>query len=188
MIKAGWMMTAGAALALLAGCGEGGGEAEKAKTGPQTAEEVAKEMSEMQLRPGQWETTTQILSMEAPGVPPEATKAVTDNKTTVATCITPEQAAKPDAAFLSGQQGADCTYSDFDMSGGKVRGRISCKNQNAPGSMTMAMSGTYAEEEYDFGMDMELRGDAPGQTMTMKARTTGRHIGECPAGGATPAP
>jgi hypothetical protein len=187
MMKKTMMMTAGAALALLAGCG-GGGEAEKAKTGPQSAEEVAKEMSQMQLRPGQWETTTQILSMEAPGVPAEATKAVTDEKTTVATCITPEQAAKPDASFLSGQQGANCSYSDFDMSGGKVRGRISCQNKDAPGSMTMAMSGTYAEEEYDFGMDMELRGDAPGQSMTMKARTSGRRVGECPAGGATPAP
>ena len=162
-----------AAILLLASCGQ----AEEKRQ--QSAEEVAKEMSAVKLEPGQWEATNEILSAEAPGLPPEALRQMVGQKTTVSNCVTPEQAAKPSANFLAAQKDSNCTYQDFSMEGGRMKGTMSCTAQGMPGKMVMNMEGKYGPQSYDMNMDMQAGGMPGGMNMKVKARTTGRRVGAC---------
>lgn len=161
---------------MLAGC-DGAGEGER----NMTAEEVAGELESMQIEPGQWEATSEILSASAPGLPADVLKSMVGQKTTVSNCITPEQAAKPSANFLAAQQNSNCTYQDWSMEGGRMTGTMTCTGGGAPGQVVMKMNGTYGSTSYDLGMDMNTTGLPNGATMTIKARTTGRRTGECTA-------
>jgi hypothetical protein len=157
-----------------AGCGQ---QPQEQKTGPQTAEQVAEEMASMKLEPGQWEATNEVISASSPALPKEALQQMTGQKTTVSNCVTPEQAAKPSANFLSAQKGLDCTYEDVAMRGGKIAGTMSCRGGAIPGEVRTRLSGTYEAERYEINMKMET-GVGPA-SITIDARTTGRRVGEC---------
>ncbi|HEX8533707.1 MAG TPA: DUF3617 domain-containing protein [Allosphingosinicella sp.] len=162
---------ASAALIALAGCSGG-------NKGEQSAEEVAKEMASLKMRPGQWEATNEIVSATAPGLPPEALRSMVGQKRTESSCVTPEQAEKPSANFLAGQKGSDCTYQDFSMDDGRMTGTMNCSIPGMPGKTVMKMDGKYSPVAYDMNMDMEV-GMPGGVKMNVKARTTGRRTGEC---------
>ncbi|HEY0445344.1 MAG TPA: DUF3617 domain-containing protein [Allosphingosinicella sp.] len=160
---------------VLAGCGQ-----EPEKKGRQmTAEEVADELSEMKIQPGQWEATNEILSAAAPGMPEGMLKQMIGEKTTVQNCITPEQAAKPSANFLAAQENSNCTYQDWSMDGGRMTGTMTCEGGEMPGKMVMTMAGKYGSSSYDMNMDMNTTGLPNNMSMTIKARTTGRRVGDC---------
>jgi uncharacterized protein YceK len=162
-----------AVLLALAGCGSGG-----TKGGEQSAEDVAKEMAALKMRPGQWEATNEVVSANAPGLPAEALRGMVGQKSTVSNCVTPEQAAKPSANFLAGQRDSDCTYEDFSMDDGQMTGTMSCAVPGVPGRTVMKMNGKYSPVAYDMDMDMQVAIPG-GMKMEVKARTTGRRIGEC---------
>lgn len=143
-----------------------------------SVKEVAEELSAMKIEPGQWEATNEIVSASGAGLPPEALAQMKGHKTTVSNCITPEQAAQPNANFLAAQQNSDCTYQGFEMRGGKMSGTMSCEGGEMPGKMVMKMSGTYGPRSYDMTMDMTTGGPA-GEAMTIKARTVGKRTGQC---------
>lgn len=144
-----------------------------------SAEEVADELSEMRIEPGQWEATNEILSANAPGMPEGMLKQMVGQKTTVQNCITPEQAAKPSANFLAAQENSNCTYQDWSMDGGRMTGTMTCEGGEMPGKMVMTMEGEYGSTRYDMNMDMQTSGLPNNMSMTIKARTTGRRVGDC---------
>jgi hypothetical protein len=148
------------------------------KKGEQSAEDVAKEMAALKMRPGQWEATNEVLSATAPGIPAEALRGMIGNKTSVQNCVTPEQAEKPSANFLAGQKDSDCTYQDFSMNDGRMTGTMSCTVPGMPGKTVMKMDGKYSPVAYDMNMDMDVAMPG-GAKMNVKARTTGRRTGEC---------
>ncbi|PWG02853.1 DUF3617 domain-containing protein [Sphingosinicella humi] len=166
-----------AALLPLAGCNLF--DAPKQEGGDMSAEEVAEQLADMKIQPGQWEATNEIISASAPGVPEEALAQMVGQKTTVSNCITPEQAAQPNANFLAVQKTSDCTYQDWSMQDGRMTGTMTCTGGQLPGTMVMKMDGTYSDEAYDMTMDMETGGLPGGVTMTVKARTSGERVGEC---------
>jgi hypothetical protein len=144
-----------------------------------SAEEVAEKLKDMKIEPGQWEATNEIISATAPGVPADALKTMVGQKSTVSNCITPEQAAKPSANFLAAQQSNNCTYQAWDMNNGKMTGTMTCEGAGMPGKVIMKMSGDYGPKAYDLNMDMNTTGLPGGMTMNIKAKTTGRRVGEC---------
>jgi hypothetical protein len=144
-----------------------------------SAEEVAEKLKDMKIEPGQWEATNEILSATAPGVPADALKTMVGQKSTVSNCITPEQAAKPSANFLAAQQSNNCTYQAWDMNNGKMTGTMTCEGAGMPGKVIMTMNGDYGPKAYDLNMDMNTTGLPGGMTMNIKAKTTGRRVGEC---------
>jgi Tfp pilus assembly protein PilP len=162
-----------AALLALAACGKS-----EEKAGKQTPEQVAKEMGSLKMRPGQWEATQEILSATAPGMPAEAMRQMVGNKTTVSSCVTPEQADKPSANFLAGQKNNNCTYEDFSMENGRMTGTMTCSGGGVPGKVVMKVAGDYSPLAYQMDMDMNIAA-APGMNMVVKARTVGRRTGEC---------
>lgn len=169
------LLAPAAILLALSGCGDQ--PAEKGKD--MSAEEVADELSEMKIEPGQWEATNEIVSATAPGMPPDILKQMVGQKTTVSNCITPEQAAKPSANFLAAQQNNNCTYQDWTMNGGRMTGTMTCQGGEMPGKVVMNMTGNYGSDRYDLDMDMNTTGLPNGMSMTIKAKTTGRRVGEC---------
>jgi hypothetical protein len=148
----------------------------------QSAQEVAAEMAALKMEPGQWEATNEILSATAPGLPEQALKQMVGQKTNVRNCVTPEQAAKPSANFLAAQKNSNCTYQDFSMENGRMTGTMICSGGQVPGQMEMKMAGEYSARSYSMNMDMNAKNMPGGMTMAVKARTTGRKIGECTPG------
>lgn len=164
----------------LASCSKSGSEPGQ----NMSAEDVAEELSEMKIQPGQWQATNEILSASSPGVPPEALKQMIGQKNTASNCITPEEAAKPNASFLAAQDKSDCTYQDWKMDDGKMSGTMSCSGGQLMGKMVLKMDGTYGPESYAMTMDMNTSGLPGGLTMNIKAKTTGKRLGECTESGA----
>lgn len=164
-----------ALLLILAGCEAAAPEPDR----NMTAAEVAAELEGMKIQPGQWEATNEIISASAPGMPPDILKGMIGQKTSVSNCITPEQAAKPSANFLTAQQTNNCTYQNWSMDGGRMTGTMTCAGGQMPGTVVIAMSGNYGESAYDLDMNMNTKGLPGGMTMTIEAKTTGRRTGEC---------
>jgi hypothetical protein len=163
-----------AGLLALAGCGS-----DEQKGREMSAEQVADEMAKMKMEPGQWEATNEILSATSPAIPADQLREMVGNNSTVSNCLTPEEAARPSASFLAGQQNSQCTYQDFSLKGGNMTGTISCTGPQMPGKMVMQMDGQYSERDYSMNMNMTAADLPGGLTMTIKARTTARRVGDC---------
>ena len=155
------------ALSLLgsAACGE-------REAADMSAEEVADELAGMEIEPGLWELTSDVVEVRAPGLPRDVRNKMVGPRGRMRNCITPEQAARPSANFLAARSDTACTYRDFSMREGRLKGTMSC-----PG-VTARMEGRYGPQAYETGMKMTS--PAPGGgTMTIEVRARGRRIGGC---------
>lgn len=160
----------------LAGCGSG-------KTVTATNEsvsDVAKKVSDAGLKfnPGRWESTMKFVKIEMEGMPPEAKEMmgkILGKDRTFATCLTKEEAEKPDAKFF-GQADERCKYDNFSMGGGKIDAKMTCKAEQ--GAQTMTMVGGYTPDSYQMAMSMNGMGPQ-GKAMSMQMEVSSRHNGEC---------
>ncbi len=167
----------GMAALALAACG-GGGE-ENAEGGNGTAAASGGGSASVSLQPGQWEITTTVASINVPNLPPGATPPLPP-PSPVRSCLTPEQAAQPTAGFIAGAgENGGCTYENSSMSGGRIEATVQC---NAGGAtMRSVMNGQFAPESFE--VTQRATTSAEGMNMEMESRTTGRRVGDCPAGG-----
>lgn len=160
----------------LGGCDDG--KAVDAKN--ESPQGVAKKVADagIRLEPGHWESTMQFVRMDIKGMPPEAQQAMQQmmgKGRSFASCLTREEAEKPEGKFF-GQQENDCRYDSFTMGGGKIDAKMTCKNEGHDTVMTMA--GTYSPRSYD--MQVSMTGKAPnGQQMDMGMALTSKRTGEC---------
>ena len=161
---------------LLAACSDKPGDkaGNIAATDAMSTAQVRAEVDKVQLKPGQWEGRFTIQDIDMPQMPESARAQMKSmmSQNVLRYCVTPEQAANPGGDMFSGQENKDCTYGDFAVSGGKVKGRLSCKSDG--GTMNAAMSGTYAPESYAIDMDMKMEGGP--HAMAMTARSEGKWI------------
>ena len=174
------VMISFAALALAA-CG--GDDVSVTNASP---EEVAKKVDQAggaRFNPGEWETTVETVSVDIPGLTGPMKEQMTQlmlNKKQVGTsCVTPEEAKSPPAKVLANGQGR-CTYEKFTMAGGKIDGTLSCDAEG--GKMTMRMTGSFTDDRFTIENDMETAMPGGAQVMKIKAKTSGKRLGECPAG------
>ncbi|PHR19178.1 MAG: hypothetical protein COA41_08330 [Sphingopyxis sp.] len=172
-----------AAICLMTGCSDNG--ADKDGDGKITADEVAEEMNEVKLEPGEWENTVEIVDVAIEGLPAGAPAGIMDSMkgqtTTTKSCITKEQADNPGAEFFAAQEETNCEVKKFDMSGGSVSSEMACSNMGgSPGNMTLAMEGEYGPSSY--AMTMTMDGGAAGMKMKISSKSSGKRIGDCPAG------
>lgn len=174
------ILIAAAAPLALAACSGGGDGADADGDGEISSEEARAEAGNVRLEPGEWEVTTQITEIDAPDMPEgvrEMMREQMGQSTTYNHCITPEQANNPEADMFGGDEDQNCSYSEFNMSGGNMLIEASCAPEGA-GEMTMRMEGSYSPSEYDMTMNMTTSGSPMG-SMTMSGETTGRRVGEC---------
>ena len=163
-------MKAGAswlAAAALAGCG-----GERGASGNMSADEVAAQLSAMRVEPGMWELASDVLDVSAPDLPHEVRRRMIGPRSRLRHCITPEQAARPEANFLAGRDDSLCVYRDFTVRDGRIAGTMVCPDATA------SMRGSYRPESYDMRMEMESPIPS-GTTMTLTLRSHGRRIGDC---------
>lgn len=146
----------------------------------ESVESVAAKVAKSDIRPraGRWESRMTIDKMEIPGVPAEMQgmmKQQLGKVQTSVTCLTEEEASKPEADFFQpGDSG--CTYDSFSMGGGEIDAEMTCTAQGQTQKMTMA--GTYSEEAYD--MKVSADGQvAEGQPMSMAMTIASQRVGEC---------
>lgn len=146
-------------------------------TDAMTGAQVKAQVDKVQLKPGQWQGRYTVQDIDMPQAPADMKDRIKRamSQAMLTYCITPEQAANPSGAMFAGQENKDCTYSGFEAKDGKVKGQLTCKAQN--GTMTAAMSGTYAPETYAMDMDMKMAGGAEGTTMAISARSEGQWTG-----------
>ena len=143
-------------------------------------EEVAKQASAAgvvsQIRPGQWETRVELVEFDMPGMAPEM-KAEAMKKSREASahsyCVSEADAKKPGGLF-TGKDDGKCTYSKFEMSGGKLDMTLSCPGRT--GGMTMHVAGTFDAEAVTATSEMETSGAF---AMKMKANVHSRRTGAC---------
>ena len=128
------------------------------------------------MRAGEWEMTTQVVSMNIPNMP-QGMAPPTPPPTTVRSCLTEEQVAQPNANFLTGKgENGGCRSENMSMTGGRIQGSVVCTAQGS--EMRMTLSGTFGAESLD--LTQQVHASAQGQTMQTEVRTTGRRVGECP--------
>lgn len=132
------------------------------------------------IQPGQWEMTTRFTTVEAPGMPEAALKAMQSQAgqaQTQSSCITPEQAANPAGDIMkSGAGGQGCTARDSTFSGGNISVHMTCPGPGG-GSMNLAWEGHYTATTMEGQFTTELQGGP--QTMRMVGTMTGRRTGDC---------
>ncbi|MGQ0588105.1 MAG: DUF3617 domain-containing protein [Sphingosinicella sp.] len=166
--------TSAIAMLLLAACGGQSGNEQAAASGE------GKSSASVALQPGQYETTvevTRVAMANMPNMPAGMTPP--PPPTTVRSCLTPEQAARPNANFLSGSgDTGGCEYSNFSMDGGRMRGTVQCDSEGS--TMRSTFDGRISGDGYQ--MTSQAQVTASGMTMEMDTRTTARRIGDCPAG------
>jgi hypothetical protein len=204
-----WSAAAIAAL-LLAGCNsqEKGGNGAAARNGANAAGDAADaqtgasnpaappaagDPNAQSIQPGEWEMTSVMTSLEAPGAPPAAAqqmRAQLNQPQIRRQCITPEEAANV-ARNLMGADAArqGCQFTDTVFAGGVVRIAMNCQRPGGGGSMRMAVEGGFSATQMNMAMRMSMTGPRTGsgpQSINMAGRMTGRRIGECPARGTSP--
>lgn len=173
-----------APIALLGACSSGG-DADTDGDGEISSEEAQAEVASagISITPGQWESTVQLTEFDMPQMPEEARAMMQQQMGTAHTstsCITPEEAANPEANMF-GDNNDDCTYTDFTMSGGNILIAGSCQTQGMPGATSMRMEGSYTPTSYDMTMNMNME-SGPAGPMSMAGQVTGRFVGpDCAA-------
>ncbi|MDV3455643.1 DUF3617 domain-containing protein [Sphingomonas sp. HF-S4] len=148
----------------------------------EVANQVAASGAAPQLSPGRWEGSATILSMEIPGMPPEAAaqmKSAMGTATPFASCLTPEQAKKPAADFFAGGAQKDCTYEKFTMADGKLDAKMQCKSSGM--TIDMTMDGKFASDNFQLAMTSKSAGipGQPASAHTMNMKMEARRTGEC---------
>lgn len=165
---------------ILAGCGQKQETATKAESGSASSAAAAP----ITFQPGKWQATSELVSMEVPGMPPQIAKANVGQKTSFESCMTAEQAAKPPSDFFTHNDATTrCTTENFAMAGGKLDATMVCEDRKTPGKMTMTLKGDYRPTSYTATMTMVRDGAPAGGNMKITAKTSGKRVGECEAKG-----
>jgi hypothetical protein len=172
-----------AACAALAACGKGPqGEDRSASVAEVAKKAGGAGMSRVFVDPGLWEQTVTLLSVDAPGMPPEARASMRQamgHAQVHRACLTPEEAKNPREDFFTGKD-ENCRYQHFNWGGGKIDLKLECEHPNA--KQMMELAGTYEARRYSLTMTATNEGSRPEEQLVMKMRVDARHIGPCAAG------
>ena len=136
--------------------------------------------SDVRLRGGQWEMRTEVSRISAPGLPARVAEMMMTQPSTATRCISAREANSADAGLFTVNRDPNCSAEGVSVVGGKVRGKIACKRADGAGRMTTTVSGRLAPDRYD--LETRMKSEGAGAPITIESRTTGRRIGDCPAG------
>ena len=131
------------------------------------------------LAPGEYETTVEVLRIGMAGGPrlPGGMIPPAPPPTVVRSCLTPEQARRPDANFLTGSGAqAGCVYENLAMEGGRIVGAATCDLQGT--RVRTVMDGRFGADSYE--MSSQSRIETNGLTIETDSRITSRRTGDCP--------
>ena len=176
------ILIAGTALAFaLAGCSD--------SSAPDSVEDMADAAASMEKpEPGQYETTTELIEFEVPGMGEQESQMVrgmmeASMTATTSYCLTPEEAEKGYEEAIremqSGESKDQCQFERFEVSGNTVDSQMKC--DDGEGNVgNIAMNGTVSPTTSDMTMEFDqTSADIPGGAMKMKVNMKSKKIGEC---------
>lgn len=174
-----------AALAL-AGCNNSQPSVSLTNASP---EEVAKAATESgatdtMFNPGKWETRVELIDTQIPGIerlPPQLAAQMKSKMAEAhisSSCMSPEDAKRPDAKVIAGRDKGNCTFEHFNLAGGKIDAKMTCSEPN--GATEMTLNGTFTRDTMDEVAEMTMA--MPSGQMHTKMKITARRVGDCTAG------
>lgn len=182
------ILLGGACLLALAGCGgsetsEGNGSVEAgagaentaaAGAGTKLAAASGDAAAAVRLQPGQWEMKVEVKNAGLPAMPAGAADVMKNITTTTETCLTEEDAGRPDV--FSGNTDGSCKSENVSAEGGRVDTTMTCGGENG-GKVTIRTQGSFTPTSFETTSRSEI--GAEGTKMVTEARVVGRRIGEC---------
>jgi len=138
-------------------------------------DEVAAELANLRIAPGRWRLVTEVLDASGPDLPRDIRNRMIGPRNDLTTCITPAQAARPQANFLALGEARRCAYSALEIRSGRLRGSMRC------GPMDVRIVGRFAADAFETRM---FNGSPVpgGGTMLVTLRGAGRRLGNCAQG------
>ena len=130
----------------------------------------------MKPQPGQYESQTQLISMDIPGMPANMMgmmKGVFERTTKI--CLTAEAVEEGYREALKKSQDGDCKYDSFSASGGEMEAVMVCDTDE--GRMTLTMSGTGTPTTSD--VTMKMTGNMGGAPGSLSMRVIQKRVGDC---------
>ncbi|HTU10844.1 MAG TPA: DUF3617 domain-containing protein [Allosphingosinicella sp.] len=141
------------------------------------------------MRPGRWEMTMRVVSLDMPGASPELLAQLRAQPMppaqTQASCMTPEEAADMVGNFrrqiVRDQPNLDCTISDQQFGGGRIRVGMSCRGLNGQPDQRLAMVGGFNDSSIQVAVSADSSTQTPNgmQAVRIESTLTGRRTGEC---------
>jgi hypothetical protein len=132
--------------------------------------------AQAQVKPGQWENTVTVKSMDMPGAPPQMAemmkRSMGGGARTYSHCVTPEQAAQGPRDLI--KENKSCQVTNFSMTGGHFTTEMTC-SQNGE-ETKLKSSGSYGPTSFNATTTMAMSGR---QQMTMTNEVSGRWVGPC---------
>lgn len=160
---------------------------------PRSADEVIAEAGKLDApRPGQYETSVEMIDFSIPGLPAQQAKQMKSmmggmGDQTSAYCLTSEEAEKgfeeSVRKMTEGTGEMNCEFGRFAVDGGKLDAALSCKGPQGMNA-DIDLTGTATAETSAMRMKMVQKAKMiPGGEMRMEMQMNSRRIGECPASG-----
>lgn len=131
------------------------------------------------IKAGKWLSQVTLEEVEAPGMPPqvrEQMKGMLAGQQSYESCLTPEQAKRPNEDFFAGQDN-QCRYEHFKMGDGKIDARMRCSQSGM--SQVMELAGTYTTDAYQLRMSTKTEAAGAASGMSMRMRVDSKRVGEC---------
>lgn len=177
------------ALAVLAaGCGAKDDKSKDAGTEAGSAarsqEEIRQEAAKLDKpRPGKYRQVSEVKQIDVPGLPSQMAdqmKSTLQKSQVNEFCLTSAEAEKGYRdMFHDVGQNRECTYSRFDVDGGKLDAQMECTSKEG-GKAVLTLGGTVAEDNSDITVKMDMTGDAQvGGQMKMTVHVNTKRIGDC---------
>jgi len=149
-----------------------------AKAKPAAAPAPAAAGGAPSLKPGMWETTTEMTEMKMEGAPAAANAAFKPTRTVTKHCVTPQQASAGVPNMEPPQHGGRCDIQNRSWSGGTINLAMSCSGPNGEGRADIKATGRY--DDSSFTMDNATSMTGPnGVRINSRMRVSGKRVGDC---------
>jgi hypothetical protein len=115
------------------------------------------------IQPGLWESSVRVDSMQIPNVPASMASSLAGQTHTIKRCLKAgDVESTPERVFAVTQ--GQCSYSNFSMKDGSVRGTLTCK-----GGVKSELTGRYTSTTYDLTSRTTMAGGVS-STSTVRGR------------------
>lgn len=139
------------------------------------------------LQPGQYAANVEVIRVDVPGMPAEQAEMMKGMMSSASAversyCLTPEEAQRNGREMFAEMAKGDgnCQFSDFDVDGGRVTGRLSCTGGRGGATSEVVLDGTMERTATNMHMTKTVNDShMPGGRMEMEMRIAMRRTGDC---------
>jgi hypothetical protein len=142
------------------------------------------------LRPGRWEMTMRVISLDLPNAPPEMVEQLRAQPLpppqVTANCMTPQEAADMGGNIrrqvVQNQANLSCDAGNQRFDSGQIRISLNCRGLNGQPDQRLAMVGSFTDSSLQTAITAASSmpaADGTMQEVRIESTLTGRRTGEC---------